>query len=236
LFKGGKQPPQHLGYESMVPKNIKDTFHNWATEILGQGVHIHSKVIVLDPFGDNPVVMTGSHNLGFKASTKNDDNLMIIEGNRRLAAAYAANIIAIYQSYRWNAYVEAHRQDPKVWHGLVNRDDWQNDYLVGDELAELTFWMGSYQPAKATAMTAAATPQPGHVPEHAPPAGGPAPRRTKHGPKKTHTGKMAAARKKKPMKTSADRKKKAARTRSTKMKKPAGKKPAEKKSEAKKKR
>ena len=121
LFNGGKQPPQHLGYESMVPKNIKDTFHDWATEILGQGVHIHSKVIVLDPFGDNPVVMTGSHNLGFKASTKNDDNLMIIEGNRPLAAAYAANIIAIYQSYRWNAYVEAHRQDPKVWHGLVNR-------------------------------------------------------------------------------------------------------------------
>jgi hypothetical protein len=25
LFNGGKEPPQHLGYESMVPKNIKDT-------------------------------------------------------------------------------------------------------------------------------------------------------------------------------------------------------------------
>jgi len=123
LFNGGKQPQQHLGYESMVPKNIKDVFHGWATEILGQGVHIHSKVIVLDPFGANPVVMTGSHNLGFKASSANDDNLMIIEGNRALAASYAINIIATYQAYRWNSYVEAHRQDPKVWHGLVDRAD-----------------------------------------------------------------------------------------------------------------
>src|SRR5262249_15778657 len=103
LFSGGKQPPQRLGFEPMVPKNIKDVFHDWEKEILGAGVHIHSKVVVLDPFGQNPVVMTGSHNLGFKASQSNDDNLMIIEGNAPLAASYAANIIAIYQAYRWNA-------------------------------------------------------------------------------------------------------------------------------------
>jgi len=205
LFEGGKQPPQHLGYESMVPKNIKDTFHDWASEILGQGVHIHSKVIVLDPFGENPVVMTGSHNLGLKASSKNDDNLMIIQGNKPLAAAYAANIIAIYQSYRWNAYVEAHRQDPKVWHGLVNRDDWQDGYLTGDELAELTFWMGAYQPVSATV-----TPlqQIKHVPEHTPPAGGaPAPtKKTKtrrYGAKKPRSAKIAAARQKSVVKTKA---------------------------------
>ena len=86
--------------------------------------------------------MTGSHNLGYKASTENDDNLMIVEGNAPLAAAYAANIIAIYQAYRWNAYVEAHRQDPKVWHGLTDNDLWQDGYLQGDELAELHFWLG----------------------------------------------------------------------------------------------
>jgi phosphatidylserine/phosphatidylglycerophosphate/cardiolipin synthase-like enzyme len=143
LFSGGNQPPQRLTRESMVPKNIKTTFHNWATEILGSGVHIHSKVIVLDPFGDKPVVMTGSHNLGYKASTKNDDNLMIVEGNAPLAAAFAANIIAIYQTYRWNAYVEAHRQDPHVWHGLVDNDSWQESYLTGDDLAELQFWLGA---------------------------------------------------------------------------------------------
>jgi PLD-like domain len=149
LFSGGDRTPQRLTRESMVPKNIKATFHNWATEMLGTGVHIHSKVIVLDPFGKSPVVMTGSHNLGYKASSKNDDNLMIVEGNAPLAVAFAANIIAIYQTYRWNAYAEAHRQDPHVWHGLVDNASWQDSYLQGDDLAELKFWMGGPPSAAA---------------------------------------------------------------------------------------
>jgi phosphatidylserine/phosphatidylglycerophosphate/cardiolipin synthase-like enzyme len=219
LFNGGKQPPQHLGYESMVPKNIKDTFHDWATEILGAGVHIHSKVIVLDPFGDHPVVMTGSHNLGFKASTKNDDNLMIVEGNAPLAAAYAANIIAIYQSYRWNAYVEAHRQDPKVWHGLIDKDDWQDDYLAGDELAELTFWMGAYRPAATSSAPPPAPLQ--HVPVGPPPAASPPPAAAtpSRGPRKPHPAKIAAAGKKRATKTSSPKKNKAAKKRPAKAKK-----------------
>ncbi|HEX3148209.1 MAG TPA: phospholipase D-like domain-containing protein [Gemmataceae bacterium] len=150
LFSGGNKPPQRLTHESMVPSNIKEKFHDWETEMLGTGVHIHSKVIVIDPFGDHPVVMTGSHNLGYKASSKNDDNLMIVEGNAPLAAAFAANIIAIYQTYRWNAYVQAHRNDPKVWHGLVDTDAWQNSYLTGDELAEIEFWLGQHAAAPAT--------------------------------------------------------------------------------------
>ena len=137
----GGSAPQQISHEAMVPKNIKDKFFDWEKEVMNQGVHIHSKVIIIDPFGANPVVMTGSHNLGFKASSKNDDNLCIIEGNSALAAAYAVNIIAIYQSYRWNANVEANRNNPQFWHGLVDNDTWQNSYLMGKDLTELNFWM-----------------------------------------------------------------------------------------------
>jgi PLD-like domain len=111
-------------------------------DILRQPRSVHSKVIVIDPFGAHPVVMTGSHNMGFKASNANDDNLVIVEGNGPLAAAYAINIIAIFQTYRWNSYVEAHRADPKVWHGPVDNDAWQASYLSGSELAEIKFWLG----------------------------------------------------------------------------------------------
>jgi hypothetical protein len=109
------------------------------------------------------VVMTGSHNLGFKASNANDDNLVIIEGNAPLAAAYAINIIAIFQTYRWNNYVEMHRKDPNVWHGLVDNDQWQKGYLdpAGDDFAELEFWLGG---------KAAAVPAPAGVPAASPAA------------------------------------------------------------------
>ena len=170
LFSNGVDSPQRLGQEVLIPHNIKDQFHDWEKELLGASmVNIHSKVIVLDPFGDNPVVMTGSHNLGFKASNANDDNLVIIEGNAPLAAAYAVNIIAIFQTYRWNNYAEMHRQDPKVWHGLVDNDQWQPDYLAGDELAELKFWLAE-KPASAPAPGAPAqTAAPGEPPPAAPP-------------------------------------------------------------------
>jgi hypothetical protein len=195
-------------------------------EILGAGVHIHSKVVVIDPFGTNPVVMTGSHNLGYKASTANDDNLMIVEGNAPLAAAYATNIIAIYQAYRWNAYVEAHRQDPKVWHGLVDNDSWQGGYLTGDDLAEIQFWLGSHQPVAG----AAATPQPpGAVPAHEPSANiaPPAPEPVRR--------KAAAARKKSAAKSKAAGKKKSAKKAAAKSNAPAKTKKAAKKNSAKKK-
>jgi hypothetical protein len=120
-------------------------------------VNIHSKVIVLDPFGENPVVMTGSHNLGFKASSENDDNLVVVQGNAPLAAAYAINIVAIFQTYRWNSYVEAHRADPNVWHGLVDSDQWQGGHLTGDALKEIKFWLGAKSDA-ASVESPASTP------------------------------------------------------------------------------
>jgi phosphatidylserine/phosphatidylglycerophosphate/cardiolipin synthase-like enzyme len=160
LYANGIEPPQLLGHDVMVPANIKTAFHDFEKELLGASmVDIHSKVIVIDPFGENPVVMTGSHNLGFKASSENDDNLVIVEGNAPLAVAYALNVIAIFQSYRWNSYVEAHRQDPKVWHGLEDDDTWQAGHLQGDQLAELKFWLGEGEeaPAPAVAPTPAAS-------------------------------------------------------------------------------
>jgi phosphatidylserine/phosphatidylglycerophosphate/cardiolipin synthase-like enzyme len=160
LYNSGIEPPVRLGHDVMVPANIKNNYSKWVPELLGAGVHVHSKVIVLDPFGANPVVMTGSHNLGFKASSKNDDNLVIIEGNAPLAAAYAVNIIAIFQSYRWNSSVEAHRQNPKFWHGLEDNDTWQTGHLTGDNLAELQFWFGNEeaQPIAIAASAAAGSP------------------------------------------------------------------------------
>ena len=162
LYSGGGAPPTPLSQDVLVPRAIKNQFHGWEKELLGASmVNIHSKVIVLDPFGAKPVVMTGSHNLGFKASSENDDNLVIIEGNAPLAAAYAANIIAIYQTYRWNAYVEAHLQDPQVWHGLQNNDQWQTSYLANDQLAELRFWLGARGPVATVGAQAAAAPASG---------------------------------------------------------------------------
>jgi PLD-like domain len=210
LYSSGKQPPDHLGYESMVPANIKAAFQPWVQEVLGTGVHVHSKVIVIDPFGAKPVVMTGSHNMGFKASSKNDDNLMIVEGNAPLAAAYALNIIAIYQAYRWNAYVNAHEKDPKAWHGLEDDDTWQNGYLQkgSDDLAEIEFWLGDVTDAPSQPVTLTL----GNIPAKTASASGRGKKKATAGKSGRTASKAKPARKKTVYKTAAKKKKTARKT------------------------
>jgi hypothetical protein len=104
---------------------------------------VHSKVVLVDPFGKNPVLMTGSHNLGPKASGTNDENLLIIRDNAGLAAAYATNIMAVYNQYRWRFRTQA--QPPsKRWKGLEDGDGWQKGYLKPGSvsLREIDFWVG----------------------------------------------------------------------------------------------
>jgi phosphatidylserine/phosphatidylglycerophosphate/cardiolipin synthase-like enzyme len=209
LYDGGKNPPQQISYESMVPEAIKEAFHDWMAEVMNQGVHVHSKVIVIDPFGKKPVVMTGSHNLGHKASTANDDNLMIVEGNAPLAAAYAANIIAIYQTYRWNTYVDMNAKSAQVWHGLDDNATWQDSYLADDspDLAESKFWLGEGDAAPAAAGQPVAAPAAGGTQVRAATATGPA--TVNNGPPKKRLAKKAKpARKKTPPKKTAKRRSK----------------------------
>lgn len=53
--------------------------------------HAHNKVIVIDPDGAVPVVISGSYNYTWSAQNANAENLLIIRGNAALAARYAGN-------------------------------------------------------------------------------------------------------------------------------------------------
>jgi hypothetical protein len=200
LYGSGKRAPWPVPYDSMVPKAIKDKYHDFTSEVMNQGVHVHSKVVVIDPFGKKPVVMTGSHNMGHKASSANDDDLMIVEGNAPLAAAYAANIIAIYQHYRWNTYVDGHVRDPHGWHGPVDNATWQNRYLAeGPQLVEIKFWLGEGPSAPAAAAQPVPAPPAGGVKVRAATATGSAPAKGKSKKKSAKSvSKQQARRKKKP--------------------------------------
>ncbi len=68
---------------------------------------IHDKIVVVDPLDPEAcVVAFGSHNLGYKASRENDENLVIVCGHQGLALAYAVHVMDVYDHYRFRA-VEA---------------------------------------------------------------------------------------------------------------------------------
>ena len=95
---------------------------------------IHDKILVLDPMDPAKcVVAFGSHNMGYKASYSNDENLVIVRGQKALALAYAAHVLDVYDHYRFRA-IEIARQSKekgapkgKKFDGfLATTDAWQD--------------------------------------------------------------------------------------------------------------
>jgi hypothetical protein len=113
---------------------IPDHFSFWQKELakLGHAV-IHDKIVVVDPFRDDCCVITGSHNLGFKASYSNDENLVILSGNRMVAEAYTAHILDVVNHYNWRyKLVEDKKMGKKSsFTDLYDDDTWQDKYVKG---------------------------------------------------------------------------------------------------------
>jgi len=95
------------------------------------GAIIHDKLVVIDPLSTKCSVIFGSHNLGFKASYSNDENFLIVSGDRELAMAYAVHILDVYDHYRFRAIeTERARQGKKQWSGYLDTSDqWQKGYV-----------------------------------------------------------------------------------------------------------
>ena len=145
-------PPQATAKDKAAAKAmaewVKRVNDYWQKEPAGLGmVRVHSKVIVIDPFGDHPVVITGSHNLGPKASAVNDDNMVIIENDSSTAEQYAVNIQTIYDQYRWRFQQQLaakKHQTLNQWRGL--QDDWAANGQVtyfddAEKKKENAFWL-----------------------------------------------------------------------------------------------
>jgi phosphatidylserine/phosphatidylglycerophosphate/cardiolipin synthase-like enzyme len=63
-------------------------------------VYIHHKFVVIDAETDSPTVYTGSANMSGGSLHGNDENLLEIKGRTKLAHAYLAEFMRLYEHYR----------------------------------------------------------------------------------------------------------------------------------------
>ena len=122
---------------------IPGPFSYFEAELLKLGFStIHDKLLVIDPFGPDCVVITGSHNLGYAASYKNDENMVIIRHDRAIAEAYAAHVLDVVNHFKWryklqdkirkaNAKTLAEKENvlKKTWNDLNEKDTWMDYYF-----------------------------------------------------------------------------------------------------------
>lgn len=134
-------------YTVLQPQGVEVDLGPWIAEVsrrdfLSQVGHaiVHSKVLVVDPLSESPTIVTGSHNFSTSASTKNDENLVIVRGHRQLAAAYATHVMSVYQHYRFRSYVrETLARGEKPWSYLDDDDAWLREELKS-KAQEIGFW------------------------------------------------------------------------------------------------
>ena len=82
--------------------------------------------------------MTGSHNLGFKASYANDENMVIIRDNQMIAEAFATHVLDVVNHYKWRYKLQDLYRKGKLkeaWQDLEDDDKWQNKYFDSGFLA-----------------------------------------------------------------------------------------------------
>jgi phosphatidylserine/phosphatidylglycerophosphate/cardiolipin synthase-like enzyme len=211
--KGAPPPPQD--YRVISARSIpKDGVGQWEQELNSAGhAVIHDKILVVDPFSDNCVVVTGSHNLGYTASYNNDENMAIIRGHRGLAEAYAAHVLDVYDHYAWRYWLQQKKYDA-AWTFLTPSDAWQNTYFDASnkvKSAELNFWLSSspaseslptpVDPTIATRSAPAMQTVMGGVSPATGPVANPAPAAATKAPAKKSKAKKAKAKKAKKAKT-----------------------------------
>jgi hypothetical protein len=136
------------------PDGVSADFGGWLKEVtreefllsrnpegIGHAI-THSKVLVIDPFERGCVVVTGSHNFSRSASEENDENFVVVRGNRRLAEAYAVACAGVWDHYGWRAHVNGELRAGRVpWSHLRGDSGWQREKATAERRRELGLWV-----------------------------------------------------------------------------------------------
>lgn len=93
------------------------------------GGRLHSKTMILDAYGENPIVISGSFNWSSSATTSNDEYMLVMHG-RRVAEEYMRNYASIW--------------DNGKEFGLDYIGDGPDDFQPGDLVINEIQWYGAH--------------------------------------------------------------------------------------------
>jgi hypothetical protein len=119
---------------------VTNSFDHWLAEMskLEPVVNVywvHLKFMLVDPLGPRPTVVTGSANFSKASTDTNDENMLVIRGDKRIADIYFGEYLRLYSHYAFRESVKIYMEKKK--HGTV--EDWKPQHLVADDS-----WMAPY--------------------------------------------------------------------------------------------
>ena len=103
----------------------------WVKERLsGLNSHVrymHNKFMLIDPLTDDPIVVAGSANFSDASTRRNDENMVITRGNKRVADIYLGEFMRLYTHHAFRESLQWRSIDdpPKP----LRTDAWWQDYF-----------------------------------------------------------------------------------------------------------
>jgi hypothetical protein len=122
---------------------VTNAFDRWLDEMRsvdGKGKHvywIHTKYMIVDPLGKDPIVVSGSANFSKASTDTNDENMLVIKGDKRIADIYFGEYMRLYTHYAFREAVQRALErekagNPSDWRPqfLETSDDWMRPYFT----------------------------------------------------------------------------------------------------------
>jgi len=132
------RPNVVIAIGNRIPLNGFDRWLGEIDRITGHvNVHwIHLKFMLADPLSEHPVVVTGSANFSQSSTDTNDENMLVIRDNLRVADLYFGEYMRLYSHYAWREAVRifldknpgAEPEDMKQGF-LIEKGDWTASYF-----------------------------------------------------------------------------------------------------------
>ena len=112
---------------------IKSPVDNWVVEtsagkLIKSGVDfLHNKIILVDPLGDVPIVISGSANYSSNSTSKNDENTLIIKKDDWVADIYFTEYVRLFDHFAFREWLNGHTDTFNPY--LDETGKWINKYF-----------------------------------------------------------------------------------------------------------
>ncbi|MBJ2126588.1 phospholipase D-like domain-containing protein [Flavobacterium sp. IB48] len=140
-----KEPFKYIGAKQNVYKSwgayLQDELYQWTRETSNRGLglnkhvaYIHSKFMLVDPLSNDPKVVTGSANFSDASTNSNDENMIIIRGNKRVADIYFTEFNRLFHHFYFRAVYNNAKKRKQVDTAspfLDHDDRWLEKYKPG---------------------------------------------------------------------------------------------------------
>ena len=118
---------------------VTNAFDRWLAEFDQIVTHVfvhwvHTKYMIVDPLSENPIIVSGSANFSDASTKDNDENVLAIRGDKRVAHIYLGEFTRLHSYYSFRQAVALDVEQ------VASPTDWKPQYLQDSDAWKVPYF------------------------------------------------------------------------------------------------